>query len=307
MDFNKMGLIVKRDDGSEEVNYDDPAFPSYIYDGWIKPKVTWERVPHFHRDIEMCCVTQGETAYSINGKTLILHEGDTIFINSNQIHYMMSTTEEVARYVIFIIDPIVLCSSVPVEMNAIRPIIDNPDLTYLRYRDINEHTEKMYKLMTSLPDIRRDPFEITVKFFQIWDIILKHSRTLGMYDKEETTDAHMLAFKAMMHYISDHYREGLTLDDIASSASISRSLCNNIFHKYVNESPVNYVMHFRARKVAEYLRSTSLNMSDIAEMTGFRGVSYMSETFKRFFVMSPREFRKRWSNQGHISPEDMEK
>ena len=37
MDFNKMGLIVKRDDGSEEVNYDDAAFPSYIDDGWIKP------------------------------------------------------------------------------------------------------------------------------------------------------------------------------------------------------------------------------------------------------------------------------
>ena len=47
-----MGLIVKREDGSEQVNYDDDSFPSYIYDGWIKPNVTWEKVPHFHEDIE---------------------------------------------------------------------------------------------------------------------------------------------------------------------------------------------------------------------------------------------------------------
>ena len=43
-----MGLIVKKEDGSEEVNYDDPSFPSYIYDGWIRPNVTWEKIPHFH-------------------------------------------------------------------------------------------------------------------------------------------------------------------------------------------------------------------------------------------------------------------
>ena len=48
-----MGLIVKREDGSEIVNYDDESFPSYVYDGWVAPHCTWERVPHYHPDIEM--------------------------------------------------------------------------------------------------------------------------------------------------------------------------------------------------------------------------------------------------------------
>ena len=62
MNRDIMGLIVKREDGSEIVNYDDPQFPSYIFEGWVKPNVTWERVPHFHEDIEMCTVTQGKMA-----------------------------------------------------------------------------------------------------------------------------------------------------------------------------------------------------------------------------------------------------
>ena len=78
-----MGLIVKREDGSEIVNYDDPSFPTYIYEGWVAQKVTWERVPHFHEDIEIVSVTSGKMAYSVNGKTLMLHEGDTIVVNSN--------------------------------------------------------------------------------------------------------------------------------------------------------------------------------------------------------------------------------
>ena len=167
-----MGLIVKREDGSEQVNYDDDSFPSYIYDGWIKPNVTWEKVPHFHEDIEMVTVKTGKMAYSVNGTLIPLYEGDTIFVNSNQIHYSLSLDNETATYVIFIANPNILNSSVAVEMQALQPILNNPKLSYLRFRNINENTVDIHNIMLSLPDIRRDPFQVTKKFFDIWEIIL---------------------------------------------------------------------------------------------------------------------------------------
>ena len=294
MNRDIMGLIVKREDGSEIVNYDDPQFPSYIFEGWVKPKVTWERVPHFHEDIEMCTVTKGKMAYSINGKTVMLHEGDTIFINSNQIHYSMCIDDVGARYVIFVAHPMILNSSVLVEMQAIRPIIDNKDLPYLRFRDIDEMTEAMYDLMRSLLPIRHCAFEITKQFFQIWDLVIKRSEIIGALGPEETPDARMQTFKTMMGFISNEYQRPLTLEEIAGSANISKSLCNLLFKQYVGESPISYLMHFRARKVAEYLRSSSLSMTEIASLSGFTGVSYMSETFKKFFGSTPRDYRKQW-------------
>ena len=155
-----LGLIVKRDDGSEEVNYDDANFPSYIYDGWIKPNVTWERVPHFHEDVEFITVKTGKLAYCVNGKVINLYAGDTIFVNANQIHYSMSVDNETATYVIFVVNPSILNSSVAVEMKAVLPIISNPNLPYLRFRNINENTKEIYQIITSLPDCRRDPFRI---------------------------------------------------------------------------------------------------------------------------------------------------
>ena len=53
-------------------------------------------------------------------------------------------------------------------------------------------------------------------------------------------------------------------------------------------------MHLRARKVAEHLRSGNYTLKQIADMTGFNGVSYMSETFKKFFGQSPRDYKKQW-------------
>ena len=296
MKIEQMGLIVKRDDGSEIVNYDDPNFPSYIYDGWIAPKVTWEGVPHFHEDIEIMTIKEGQVAYYVNGKELLLRAGDTIVVNSNQIHYNMTVNGEVAKYVICILHPSILVNSITVEMQAVRPITENPDLPYLRFRYINEHTESIRNLVLGMPDLRHDPFAITKQFYQIWDIIRKHAETLGATE-DVVSDPRIQSFKSMMHFISNNYQNQVTLADIASSGSISKSLCNTLFHQYVGESPINYLMHLRCRKVAELLRSGKIPMTEIASRTGFGGVSYMSETFRKFFEKSPREYRKEWENR----------
>ena len=296
MKIEQMGLIVKRDDGSEIVNYDDPNFPSYIYDGWIAPKVTWEGVPHFHEDIEIMTIKEGQVAYFVNGKELLLRAGDTIVVNSNQIHYNMTVNGEVAKYVICILHPSILMNSITVEMQAIRPIIDNQDLPYLRFRYINEHTESIRSLILGMPDIRHDPFAITKQFYQIWDIRRRHAETRGTTEDVES-DPRMQSFKAMMHFISNNYQKQITLGDIASSGNVSKSLCNTLFHQYVGESPINYLMHLRSRKVAELLRAGKIPMTEIAALTGFGGVSYMSETFRKFFEKSPREYRKDWESR----------
>ncbi|MCR4766529.1 MAG: AraC family transcriptional regulator [Saccharofermentans sp.] len=288
-----MGLIIKREDGSEIVNYDDPNFPSYIYDGWIMPKATWEGVPHFHEDIEIMTIKEGQLSYFVNGRNIVLHKGNTIVVNSNQIHYNMCIDGGTAKYVIAVIHPGILCNSVAVEMQAIRPIIDNPDLPYLRFRNLSEHTEEIRDLVLGLPAIRHDAFAVTKQFYQIWDIIRKQAETLGKTE-ETISDPGMKSFKSMMYFISNSYQRRITLDDIASSGNISKSFCNTLFHKYVGESPINYLMHLRARKVAELLRSGNLSMTEIASLTGFGGVSYMSETFRKFFGKSPREYRKNW-------------
>lgn len=302
MRMEYMGLIVKNDDGSEIVNYDDPAFPSYVYDGWVAPKVTWERVPHFHEDIEIVSVKEGTMAYSVNGKTLMLNPGDTIVVNSNQIHYSMCVDDKVARYVIFVAHPSILASTVKVEMEAVKPITENPDMSYFRFRNINEGTEKIYELMMEMPEIRHDAFKVTRQFMLIWEVILRYAETLGKVEDNDV-DSGRKSFKLMMNYIANHYRDKITLEQIAGSANISKSHCINMFKRYVDKSPMNYVAHLRARKCAEYLRSTDMNMDEIAAETGFGGASYMAETFRKFFDKSPREYRNAWKNPPSVQPD----
>lgn len=193
---------------------------------------------------------------------------------------------------IFIANPSILSNSPIVETNAIRPITDNPEIDYFRFRYINENTEAIRDLVLGLPEIRHDAFAITKQFYQIWDILRKQADAYGINTKEQVSDSRMQSFKTMMSFVSANYQSKLTLDDIALSGNVSKSLCNKLFHLYVGESPISYLLHIRSRKVSELLRSGNLSMTDIAEKTGFSGVSYMSETFRKFYGKSPREYKK---------------
>lgn len=295
-----LGLITKQEDGAEIVRYDDPSFPSFIFEGWIAPKVPWERVPHFHEDIEILTVQSGTMAYCVNGTNIVLHEGDSIVINANQIHYFMSLDGKVASYIIFVIHPSVLCTSISVEREAVRPIIENRKLPYLCFAQGESNSVTFADLAGKLPEMKHDGFAITRQFFQMWELIRKHSLDYAPVLEEPTTEAHMQAFKAMMYYASIHYRESITLDDIANAANISRSLCNALFKQYLNESPISYLMHFRTRQAAELLRASNYSQTQIAAMTGFNSASYLSETFRKFFGMTPREYKK---IDGELTPE----
>ena len=295
-----MGLIVKRTDGSEIINYNNEAFPSYINDGWIKPHVTWERVPHFHEDVELLSVKSGRMAYSVNGKTIELNAGDTIFVNANQIHYSLALEDEMARYVIFVINPSILKTSVAVEMQAVMPILSNPNLPYIRFWHEYENSKAIYEIMQTLPDVRQDAFQVTKRFFSIWEIIMRQGQSYGFIGNDIDVDIHMQSFKKMMYYIQKEYQNKVTLEMIAASGGVSKSLCNKLFKKYVDVSPINYLLELRIKKVTEYLRTTSYSLTEIAELCGFNGASYMAEMFKKLVGKSPLNYRH---EQAHLKTE----
>jgi len=152
----------------------------------------------------------------------------------------------------------------------------------------------MYDLMIDLPDYRHNAFEITKRLFLMWELFMKKIGEYGQLTEEAGYDPRMMSFKTMLHFMNNNYKEPLTLEQIANTGNVSKSQCNNLFNQFVGESPINYLMHLRSRKVAEHLRSGNYTLKQIADMTGFNGVSYMSETFRKFFEKSPREYRKSW-------------
>lgn len=284
------GFIQKRTNGSEMVNYDDPNFPSYVYSGYVFPSSTWANDPHFHDDVELMSITNGYLAYSINGEEVFLNEGDTIIVNSRQIHFSVPKREERTDYVICIFHPRILCASNVVENKYIKAVTDNPNIPYIRFKKGTKAGEKIHKLMLDAPKFLGNEFLLTKQFYAIWEVVLNECGNPGASDIKYS-DSQVNALKDMLTFIQLNYASNISLDDIAAAGNVSRTFCNNLFHKYTDQTPIENLTRFRVSKVAELLNSSNLSMSEIAYNTGFASASYMAESFKKYYGESPRSFK----------------
>ena len=289
------GLVRTKEDGSEIINYDDPTFPSYIHDGYVYSGCTWEKVTHFHKDVELLSVHSSCMGYSVNGNSIFLEKGDTLFVNSDQLHYSYALPPKEGRYIIAVMHPRILCSNYAVEAKAILPVTGNKKVPFIHFHNGDRDAARMQELMLQLEHkAKGNEFLITKVFYEIWELILDRVNESGQFSPDDMMnhDLHNEVLKAMMNYVDKNYMNSITLNEVASAGGISKSLCNSIFNKYTQMTPIEYIMHFRARKVADLLQAGTFSMSEIAEMTGFSGASYMAETFKKFYNLSPREYKK---------------
>ncbi len=288
-----MGLIQRNSDGSETLNYNDESFPAYIHNGWIVPGATWGNVVHFHEDLEFVTVVDGRVGFSVNGKNIVLEKGESIMINSKQIHFIYTVNESKSKYIVYILHPRLLCSSFPVEQQYVDPIINNENVPYIHFKTGTSCAAKMETAAREMLASIGNNFLITKSFFVVWDIVINYMSAEICFDNVERNDQSVDIIKNMLDFTRENLDKNITLDDIAESGGVSKTYCNALFKKFTNRSPVENLLHTRVERVAELLLNTELPMSDIAEKTGFSGASYMSEIFKRYYKVSPREYRKR--------------
>jgi transcriptional regulator GlxA family with amidase domain len=99
--------------------------------------------------------------------------------------------------------------------------------------------------------------------------------------------------KEMLHYIHEHYGEKISLEEIASSTHISKRECLRTFKKAMQLSPFQYLLKYRMMQSADLLKERpDLSISEIATLCGFDSASLFSAHFRRFYNVTPRNYRK---------------
>lgn len=110
-------------------------------------------------------------------------------------------------------------------------------------------------------------------------------------DFEETEGRlpyHIIQAKA---YIKDHYAEPITLTQVAKFVSVSPVYLSASYVKYCEQNFLEYVTHFRITKAKELLKTTNLQVQEIAQKVGYIDVPYFSRVFRRLTGFTPRDFR----------------
>lgn len=133
-----------------------------------------------------------------------------------------------------------------------------------------------------------------VKESKTFDEVLEIYVSCMQYLQEKSSEEGQLSrqVKDILYYISQHYGEEITLDQIAQVVELSRTYVCGLFKKEMGINLTNYIMNYRIDKAKELFRNTNLRSYEVAEKVGFYDESYFSRTFKKLTGESPNSYKK---------------
>jgi AraC family transcriptional regulator len=92
-------------------------------------------------------------------------------------------------------------------------------------------------------------------------------------------------------YIHTHLDRDLALAELASVINISPTYFASLFKQAMGISPHQYVIQQRVEQAKLMLSKTDLAIADIALQVGFSSQSHLTQHFKRFTGMTPKQVR----------------
>ncbi|TYP76588.1 AraC-like protein [Paenibacillus methanolicus] len=97
-----------------------------------------------------------------------------------------------------------------------------------------------------------------------------------------------------LQYIHTHYAEDIYVKQLADLAHLSADRFTTLFKRMTAATPQQYILRFRLQRASELLKRTSLNIQQIASVTGFEDQLYFSRMFKKAYLQTPSEYRSRF-------------
>ncbi|MBE6584858.1 MAG: helix-turn-helix transcriptional regulator [Ruminococcaceae bacterium] len=93
-----------------------------------------------------------------------------------------------------------------------------------------------------------------------------------------------------VEYISQHYNENITNDELAAIAGMSTVYFRKLFTNIMGVSPITYVHQFRTEKAKEMLKSDYGTLSDVALSLGYSSLYDFSRDFKKHTGVAPSKY-----------------
>lgn len=94
------------------------------------------------------------------------------------------------------------------------------------------------------------------------------------------------------HYIEEHLMDDLSVASIASELYITPNYFSRLFKREMKEGCNEYIVRKRIEKAKSLLETTSMKVSRIAAIVGYRDTNYFSLAFKKHTGKSPTKYRE---------------
>lgn len=98
--------------------------------------------------------------------------------------------------------------------------------------------------------------------------------------------------KKVKEYISAHYADNISLNDVANNVFLNASYLSRLFKQCTGENFRDYLISVRINKAIELIKQQKYKIYEISEICGYKNPKYFTQQFKQVTGLSPREYLK---------------
>lgn len=253
---------------------------------------------HWHDAFECIYVNKGRLDISVGLNHFVIEEGNMILINSDVLHELTSSNSDVCSIISCVFHPFFISNEREsiIYHKYIKPIVTNPSFQYYL---INHSSFYINDFLSVISAYDNESFGYEIRLRNLFsNLLVDISNNLPANPKMKTLNFNPKEsrLRLMSDYIHKNYFRQITLKDIANSAMVSESECLRCFNTVIHITPIRYLVDYRLRVSRHLLIESNLKIESICMDVGFQDFSYFTKAFKKMYGMSPREYRKNYSN-----------
>ncbi|WFA18274.1 response regulator [Paenibacillus mucilaginosus] len=114
----------------------------------------------------------------------------------------------------------------------------------------------------------------------------------------EDAGLHRRIVSQALQYLGANYTRNISLQDVADHVAVSRNYFSELFKKVTGQNFIDHLIHLRLEHACGLLRTTTLRVYEVAELSGFNDVKYFSKAFKKVMKVSPADYREKRPSAG---------
>lgn len=251
---------------------------------------------HWHEELELGYIQEGTSKIITVSAEYIVRQGDGFFINSNVMDMKRNASPgEPVLEINHIFHPVFLSGHFKsrFEKKYLTPIINDHQIEVHIIRRGRTISDKILTNLYRLKELQSHEnieFQTRNILSETWLLLLEDIR--ANYKMNETLKFEQPdRIRNMLSFIHNHYKDKITIAQIADAAGISEREAMRSFRKSLNQSPIEYLISYRLNEAKKLLLNSELPVTEICYQCGFSDSSYFGKVFRRAYGVTPRKYR----------------
>lgn len=268
----------------------------YSYYSCSIPEYFTSVPPHWHNEFEISYVLKGGAEFFCGEEHFCSAEGDIILLSPNMLHAVYSCGKQEQRYDTIVFSGKMLGAEEDSRCAAecIRPLVNGS-------RGITARISRSDRNYTALADCTQSIFFCAKANTPQHDLLLKSEllklfwlleQNGYLYPKARQESGQEALIRPIIGYIHAHFREKLSIEQLAQLAHLSKSYFMSCFRKTAGIGAMELVLQLRIQSACEKLVSTDETITSVAFQSGFENLSNFNRQFRKRVGCTPAEFRR---------------